>query len=450
MKKLINVQKWREWLFLVFTVFAVTYFIYTDFNIRQMLGFGVLCVFLLLAAFSRIHLSSVKIAYAIFAGCLLIFFCLPFAKHDKMTISYMLAMVISVGFVIVSEPKESVIKKSLTLIQITGCVFMILLLVFRLFPALYWDKVFPLLSAVTQEEASIYIKKGYSIPLAGGYTYGNLMFSLAFFASVGRFLPLAGSTKGEKSFALLSAAAAFLGLILSGRRSELLSVIIVALLALIIYRRKLKGKKEWLKFIGGCLAVVVILALVIWVLYKMNMLTRYLKTIRSIMANPNQELKNLLGGKNDITSGRIELWKIAVEEIKGSPILGIGWARFADSIPAAFSAVHGRGVVMNVHNDYLQHLCELGVVGTIAILLPQGFLLVTGIRQARRLRWSGKKQGLIAALNYLSVCTQLFYAVLGLIDPCFYQMSYWIFYPIAIICLVFSVQMERSSQNNGE
>ncbi|BES66467.1 hypothetical protein SANA_29060 [Gottschalkiaceae bacterium SANA] len=61
----------------------------------------------------------------------------------------------------------------------------------------------------------------------------------------------------------------------------------------------------------------------------------------------------------DLSSGRLFLWKRAINIFKEHPIFGIGYGAFSvNSLSLTKNAVYA-----GVHNDYLQWLCELGAVG---------------------------------------------------------------------------------------
>lgn len=71
-------------------------------------------------------------------------------------------------------------------------------------------------------------------------------------------------------------------------------------------------------------------------------------------------------GKADISSGRFTLWDTAIDIFKQHPIFGIGYGAFSvNSLSITNYAVY-----VGVHNDYIQWLCESGVIGfTVNILI---------------------------------------------------------------------------------
>lgn len=71
----------------------------------------------------------------------------------------------------------------------------------------------------------------------------------------------------------------------------------------------------------------------------------------------------------DITSGRTQLYSLAVNLWETSPIFGIGVSRFEEVA----------GVQTDVHNAYLQTLCEQGIIGFILFIIPIIFVLAKTI-----------------------------------------------------------------------
>lgn len=69
-------------------------------------------------------------------------------------------------------------------------------------------------------------------------------------------------------------------------------------------------------------------------------------------------------GGEDITSGREDLFKKAITLFESSPIVGVGCGKFIEK----------SGEDSDVHNSFLQILCEQGLVGFVLFLIP---LIVT-------------------------------------------------------------------------
>lgn len=135
----------------------------------------------------------------------------------------------------------------------------------------------------------------------------------------------------------------------------------------------------------------------------------------------------LQGAVSDISgSRRIAIWKYAWRIVERFPLLGSGpgsfMRAFGELAGAEYSMLSDK-IVDFAHNEYLQVLCETGVVGLISFLAFLGSLAV------RTIRWIRYNPRIwIPAAAVLCYCVQLFFsfnliviapmfwAVLGLLD----------------------------------
>ena len=120
---------------------------------------------------------------------------------------------------------------------------------------------------------------------------------------------------------------------------------------------------------------------------------------------------------NGDSSGRSDLWRIAVDEFKSEPLHGVGLGNYP-AVAARFvdERTEHTELINNVaprttHNSYLEIAAELGILGLIAFgLFAGGSLLVgmRGVRLARRLDDHGAVQlgrGIVAAtVGVLASC----------------------------------------------
>lgn len=427
-------------LLLVLSVFICTHFIYTDFSIRQFWGYGILVIFLVLNLKIRITISYVTSLYLLLVISVLVLFIMPASRHDKSTISCIVVMILSTLYLLMASYRKSVFDKVCFIFQVTGLIFSLVFLVFRINPNLYWSNVYPNLSDVTRAEADLFVSKGYGIPVGGGYTYQNYILACAILFSVGRLLAGRVSVK-QKKWCSMIIVTSFVGLIMIGRRSEMLSLLLALILVVLIYKKP-KNLALNIKKAVAWIAALVAMILLIYISYRLGLLSRYIKTFNSVVGD-----SLVGGGYSDVTSGRLTLWKIAVELFKNNPIRGVGWEKFVYYVPDYFSAQHGRGVVTHVHNDYLELLCENGIIGAGLVVIPRVMLVIITIRQAKRLKKVNRSSGTYSInLNVVSLGLQMFFLILACIDPCIYQMVYWCFYAIAIIILGFSLRLEKRAR----
>ncbi len=426
--------RWTEYLLLVLTIFTCTFFVYRDFGFRMIFGYAMLCVILGLHLLRRMLFkkpptrSSFKEAYFLIAALILITFVLPGARWDEDTVAYMISMVVCGGYLLFASPSEKEIVLSKKVVVIAATVFGLLIVFFRLFPALYWETIYKIISEPSRELAAYYIPKGYGIPIGGSYTFADYVMTLAALLMCGHAFS-STETKKKRVCALLMIAFFMLCILLVGRRGEFLAAAAMVLIVSLVYCRIKFQKRHWFILLGA-LAVLAVLLACLWPLFeKIPFLYRYIRTFEKLFSGA------------DITSGRLELWNMAWLLFLKNPVFGIGWGGFANHVSEDFRALHGQDV-MDVHNTYLQLLCETGIVGTVLILAPIIFCLVQTVRQAYRLKKAQRDHTLLMVMNMASLGLQVYFLLLGMLDPCFYKLIYWSFYAIALILLMTALKWE--------
>lgn len=90
--------------------------------------------------------------------------------------------------------------------------------------------------------------------------------------------------------------------------------------------------------------------------------------IEFVPAASNVLTRNAYLATRDISNGRFRIWGIAINTFKDNPVFGIGFGFINSTVRTGISNQTWAGV----HNDYLQWLCELGIVGfliNISIML---------------------------------------------------------------------------------
>ena len=126
----------------------------------------------------------------------------------------------------------------------------------------------------------------------------------------------------------------------------------------------------------------------------------------------------------DITTGRVDFWKVAIQQFKENPILGIGWK--------AFWHFEFFGANYDVHNIYLQLLCEVGIVGSILFYLLFVMALYRAIKIVIRKNIDEKYK----KVALFSVFYQVFFLLYGITGNPLYDASFYIMYFISIALIV--------------
>ena len=426
-----RLTKWTDRLLLVLTVFTVTFFIYRDFDIRMLYGFAALGLILLVSFLRRLALDRplepepVRGALLWLAAVVLVNFLRPDSQHSADTISYIISMVVCVAFVWLwqDSPAESGWSTKLLLAAAVGMTAFVLL--YRLFPDFIYAAVYPHLSDVAQRYFDYFLPRSYGMAF-GGYTFTDYVIFCGIAVCWGRIA--AAERRSVRDLLRLGAILIFgIAILTLGRRGELLGAVVLCALTMLML---CTPKMRILLILGGG----ALLAAALWLflrflpqLREIEIFYRYVRTI-----------ENLVNGY-DFTSGRTDLFALAIEGFRSAPIFGIGFDQFYTLVNPLLTDIEGN-VMQDAHNIYLQFLCEIGLVGTVLVLLPMFWLLLTTLRAMTAARKQEGKRG-VEALT-VSFLIQSYLLFLGLLDPTFQKIVFWCFYAVSAMLLL--TGMEQS------
>lgn len=100
-------------------------------------------------------------------------------------------------------------------------------------------------------------------------------------------------------------------------------------------------------------------------------------------AKKQEEMKRKLGRKQDleedVSNGRFELWKSAVEVWRTSPVYGVGYVTFVpyakEHTPDTYAVNNDVGEYTSMHNAFINTLAYQGGLGFILLLLLAGYMI---------------------------------------------------------------------------
>lgn len=107
--------------------------------------------------------------------------------------------------------------------------------------------------------------------------------------------------------------------------------------------------------------------------------------------------------EGDVLLGRTKMWKIALDNFKMSPLVGIGWGHFIKINIHAW----------NAHNIYLQLLCETGIIGFSVYVFFFGYFLFSTMIKLIRCRQSLEDRCSISNNLMISLGIQVFFLLYG-------------------------------------
>mgnify|MGYP003304855322 CR=1 FL=1 len=442
--KFVEKMDLSRYLLLVLMVFSSTFFIYKDFGIRMLWGYGVLGLLLGVQCVHNVlrrqwpGVSVIEAAFAVLVATVGISFLRPDANRTSDLTAYIIAMMISFGYLALAKPDQMQLRRLMQTAMVSALVFAGFVLICSTFRGLFWNGYYPILAEASKAYADRYIPRGYSPVLGGSCTYTDYIMMIGIGVFGGKFMAERGDKNPGKYLSLGVMALLVFAIAVVGRRGELLGVAAALVVLWILMGR---GKGRWIRLAylaGGAVAALGIVILLLPLLKEVDFLRRYVMTVEKLLAG------------QDITSGRTELYAQALELFLEKPVFGIGWGQFANHVTPEFLAEHGPDVA-NVHNIYLEFLCEVGITGAIFLIVPMFYLLVQTIRQFSRLHdapGDTESWRLAVQLNTVSLTVQLFFLLVGMLDPCFSKLTFWAIYALAIKLFSCAVALEGYEHND--
>lgn len=139
-------------------------------------------------------------------------------------------------------------------------------------------------------------------------------------------------------------------------------------------------------------------------------------------ARISESLNAFLSGQ-DISSGRSALFSHAWSTFLANPFFGIGWGNFRTTTIGQVTIM----TQMDVHNIYLQLLCETGFVGFMLIMTAFMVTLGSTLKSVRGLQSESRGGAWLSLLRY-SLGYQLFFLLYGLTGNPLYEPIFLMMY----------------------
>ena len=195
--------------------------------------------------------------------------------------------------------------------------------------------------------------------------------------------------------------------------------------------------RKLLSLVIKLIPVIVFGGVVLYILVQNGFLIRFVNTF-NILANmwslSHLQVK-FAQNANILVSERFYFWGIAWRLFLTSPLFGIGWGKFAD---------FGTDRIFNVHNLYLQLLCETGVFGFLLIIVPIVLLFVVGVKKCRKIIKFNKGDRLSDLSLFMATSMMFFLILINFMDPTFHRDFYSIFMIIMISLVEYPKSAGRS------
>lgn len=426
-------------LVLCITVFLVTFFLNRDFGIRYLYNYFLVAAVLMLAVIfdGVVRVNKEKLIYVFLAAVIVVLSFLPTSVRDPLVINTAIAVALFTVCCLLAAPSEREMDIAAKTMLLWGGAVTCYLFLVKLFPGVYWASIYPHLSTEAKQEAiSLMREHSYGVAMGGSAVYIDYILALSIFICAGVLLGCDGE-KRKKLICLMLGCFFLVGMVLQNRRSELLAVIMAVGFILVLNADPDHIGASKVRRIAG--AVLAVMAGVAFMLSR-GMLDRYIETFANLTQNGS-------AGVASASNGRLILWNNAFQLFKQSPVFGIGWRQFSEQNNVLY--MEGN----NVHNDYLQWLCETGIVGFLLIFIPFFYLWIKAMLRClelNKMQRSGYRLYIGDARCYalISCAIQTFFLIMHCIDPCFYKLIFWPIFTLAII--LYNLSYKRAEKGINE
>lgn len=425
-------------LLLSIVFFTITFFINSDFDVRFLYNYVffaalILCEFLIQR---RIRVSKITVCYFLLVTSVTVFSILPNAYLDLEAQNHTISMLLFFSCFLFTYPSARELKISNTLLLTAAFLMAIYIISVKISPDLFWDNVYPYLSKFSQDQAQRLMRlKDYGAIIGGSAIFADYIMAMAV------FICLAGCFSGrillKNNIKFYAVSFLFIiAMIIENRRGELIATIISVLSMYFISARNFDFSRfnlqRAVRFFSICLAMFVTVVLLSYV----GLLDRYIGTFTNISGGTEK-------GIEEAGTGRVILWATAISMYESSSkLIGIGWNQFrARNVLGGLEGMH-------VHNDYLQWLCETGVIGFSLIFGLTFYIWFENIRRCKRVfNIDSILNSKVKCYALISFSIQTFFMILHLVDPSFYKLLFWPIYSYSMVMYRMSVDEEKRIAN---
>lgn len=194
-------------------------------------------------------------------------------------------------------------------------------------------------------------------------------------------------------------------LFITGKKAHPVLAVVAIMLT---YYLMTKNLKKHLKIWFGCLALLCLVVVTFPVWSNISFMSRIVVFINGI--------QNGLDA-NALTSGREVIYQRAFDLWSNNKMFGIGWENFRSLGAYGTSEYTTWFKNYDIHNCYLQILCETGIIGIIPFIV---ILLISFMTAIKKLRVQNS-DGIRYSFAYF-----LFFWLYAVSEPCLFQDSYFI------------------------
>lgn len=314
---------------------------------------------------------------------------------------YLLFYVAMLGLLLLSNSNTNWMSIVMNVAILMGAVYSVFTIIQVVAGDFYLNRLYPLLQHNSTFDAARYMRFG----VYSGLTYQTAVNALYLSIGIGATFCSFLYDKTGRAWKIMLIVIETVCIMLSAKRGHLLFSAL-SLLVLTYYSSNRGKKLRNILIIGVLLFVVYIVAY-----YRIPSVSYF--------------FDRLTDTSGDITNGRWTIYESAVEQFKQHPIFGIGWEQFRNTYTR----------YIDVHNIYLQLLCETGIVGAGVFIVAFIRTLVFTIRKVNYI----VTEKIISKKKYLvlfGLFCQVFFLLYGFTGNALYDYYVLSVYFIGVIISV--------------
>lgn len=324
--------------------------------------YGFLAIMLLRTCLlsGRLKCSKMNLYFALTSVipiCSLIFTSLRSGQYSE-TISYTVMYICGVMLILVGKEKSAYGVAGINVIMGYSAIYTFCTYLFMVMPWFYRSVVIKLFNEDSRATLLKTYDSGYMPGLTSHYSTNGMYLSIACCFIIGIIIQKLENKSLKKKHVLIFLI--FFGALgLTGKRGPFLFVLFAAALTLYIYYSNRPKHRIFVFAIYGFAVIILLIVVSAFMPSVLNSLSRLLEYFNS-------------DGRRDVTAGRGVLYALAWTMFMRNPILGNGWASYKRESVSIASLIGqaNNGTTLQVHNVFLQLLCEIGLIGTILFLIP--------------------------------------------------------------------------------
>lgn len=282
-------------------------------------------------------------------------------------------------------------EKPIKLVVVIGIINGAFVILHWFFNEVFEQFYYPLLNDTAKQTYNLYTRNGYYFGLLYNPQEPAYLIVIAITAVI--LYKFVFKKRGIRSSILVICLT--IPLLLTGKKG----ICVIAIISLVVMILILFGsKKQWFKIIIFLTVILGVAMLFIYMVINHSEL---------VFFNRFREFFLDLATGGDVSSGRLYLYEIALKEWKEHMMFGIGWRHFNALTVEKYHLTQYH----EVNCDYLQWLCETGIVGfccNIMVFLLMQIRSSFNCRKMLKIIISDKEKWLLLLTGYIQVFTLLY------------------------------------------